>query len=291
MPVRINNEKYVAFLDILGFRKFVENNDHDTIVKKYENAFVTSVQQAVSLGRYKIIEKDGQKTAVAALENAKVYSLLVSDSAVLWTDNVSPQSFVDIIVTVRQLVLGCFYTGFPVRGAITVGSVTDQYFKSGKYHYATIIGKAFAEAVELEKKQNWSGCIIDNKGMDALCRNDTLENADGNVVLEYIKELKWIVQYDVPLKDGEKQRMYVVDWVNAKKSVGNELKIVEGFEPRNSANSNKIYESLYGINKHAIEKGFRMHGKMDSLSEKDKLRSNQIIQNTIKFADFVNSDQ
>jgi hypothetical protein len=58
------------------------------------------------------------------IRRATVNSLLVSDSILIWTDDCRPESFVNIVMAVRSLMVFAVIDGILLRGAISIGPLT-----------------------------------------------------------------------------------------------------------------------------------------------------------------------
>jgi len=110
----MTEKRYVSFLDILGFEGIVENNELDTIIKKFESVlYFTPYWQA--LGQW-INFKGKIKHG-----SAKCSCFSFSDTFVLSTDDTSIESLNNILIATFLLARNVFAVGLPVRGAITAG--------------------------------------------------------------------------------------------------------------------------------------------------------------------------
>lgn len=142
-------KQYVAFIDILGFKKYVLDN-----IDSPENP-------------YKMIE-DIQSTAHDFAETIDLDTVAFSDSIVFNSKkieekpNVKSYSFLSVINALQLAMLvipelQCL----PLRGGITVG---DYYVNDEKNIF---YGEAFVRAYELESKiANYPRIVIDPKGFD-----------------------------------------------------------------------------------------------------------------------------
>ncbi|MDQ3017632.1 MAG: hypothetical protein M3R25_13060, partial [Bacteroidota bacterium] len=53
--------------------------------------------------------------------DSEINSVVVSDSIVLWTNDIGIGSFLKMVITVHQLLYQTMHFGIPLRGAISAG--------------------------------------------------------------------------------------------------------------------------------------------------------------------------
>jgi hypothetical protein len=228
---------YFAFIDILGFSQIVCSLSHEELEKVYFNLIQASVGLALSGGHYRFVEKLNQRLAVPDTSKALVNSLLVSDSILVWTENDSMKSFIDLIAVVRNLMRYSFCFGMPLRGAISIGPAT---FFSGRspspmanFHFS-LFGKPIVEAATLEKQQQWSGCIVDLKAVDCYRKKCSIstQNTDQLATVDYLCEKGLIARYPAPMKIGGGVQFvenYVINWVTGTKTPESDIEVVGAF--------------------------------------------------------------
>lgn len=195
---------YVAFLDVLGFKDLVDNNSHDSLVKKYQ-ALLTGTEISLSNGAYRLLTTEGKQVAIADHEKVTVNSIVVSDSIVLWTNNASRKSFIDIVVAVKNLLVHAIYTGLPLRGGIAIGPLSRISYKLGSPFDNTvqaIVGKGLVDACRIEEEQQWSGCVVSQDAIDEYSRNFEFDSQTSNDLpdIGYLMNVGLLTEYDVPDK-------------------------------------------------------------------------------------------
>lgn len=258
----MNNQSYVAFLDILGFKDLVTNNSHEELVSIYKKSLQISLQMSLSNGKIKYaFDKEGKSIAISDLSNANVHSLIISDSVILWTDDSSMKSFIDILIAVRNMVNNSFVFGIPMRGAISIGDLTfikNDIHESKHYAQDSLIGTGLLKSYEMETGQNWAGCIIDPDCIAHYQKLFELYQTDSETAdIEYLIQKNILLRYSVPRKTGPIKDDYVVNWVR------------DDF-----------------INEDFIKKSFSKHNKRtDNWDVQSK------IQNTILFYHFVKTHE
>jgi len=200
------NSCYIAFFDILGFKDLVNNNSHEYLKKLYFKDFDFSISASLS---------DVNASINGPIEKA-INSMTISDSIIFWTNNDSLESFFVIFRAASTLMITSLSMGLPLRGSITTGELSMSH---GFYDYnnssikSSLIGKSLVNAYELEKQQNWSGCIIDDKCiklyLEAI-KKRKLSEEDPNGISNLLKSDS-IVKYNVKLKDKVCSK-YVINW-------------------------------------------------------------------------------
>jgi len=221
----MEDKKFVAFLDILGFKELVKNNSHSYLVEKFKK-FLFLNQYGLSNG--KINSNATNQDELFNTDISKVNLISISDSIVLYTDDNTIDDFLHIIDAVSTLLNIGIKNGFPLRGELSSGyfSAILKENKSLDFDYSNqiLLGKALVEAYTIESKQEWAGCIISDK-----CFQIFEEKVD-NLKLKYYKNNYKIINYNVPIK-GTNTEQYVVNWV--KDSTINNNQVKEAFQKHN----------------------------------------------------------
>lgn len=176
----IKSECFVALFDILGFSNLVKNNELDKVAGTYLRA-----------------KKEFENTIShinALLQKDTVTFRIFSDTFLIYTSGINDMSFLALLAASDSLFLAAIENGLSIRGAITVGEliVSD----------GIEIGKPIVDAYENEKKQDWIGCWITDHCMNKINKNEHLPGKD-------------IVEYEIPLKDGEIKKGYAFNWVKS----------------------------------------------------------------------------
>src|SRR5207247_1936259 len=140
------------------------------------------------------------------LSEAKVNLLVVSDTVLLWTDRASMMGFLNIVGVARALLVAGFYTGFPLRGAVSFGplsSLQATHPAATSVSVNSLFGRALVDAYVLEQSQEWAGCVVDERCIDLYT---SLAEANKNIPdladLETLVAGGLLRRYDVPLHEG-----------------------------------------------------------------------------------------
>lgn len=254
---------YVAFMDILGFKQLVERTTHENLHRLYSDIFIANAAMAVSNGAYKVVEEFSAKYAIPDLSKAKVSCMVVSDSVLLHTTDDSMTSFIDICSVVGKLMVSGIYTGLPMRGAISLGtlSVFNQVAEGSEFGIHGLVGLPLVRAYEEESTYEWAGCVIEQQ-----CINHYIEKSNQFrskvptlATMEQLLTAGILVEYAAPLKGEKEVDRYAINW------------------PRHN---------MSDISSETVRKSFSMHGK--SVEPESVQRK---ISNTLRFLKYSQSKQ
>lgn len=205
-PVERNTEScFVAFFDILGFKDLISNNTHSEIIKIYKETIDFLLSASLS-------------EVNASFKGPTEYiinSQSISDSFIFWTNNTSLESFYAIFTASSMLLITSIIAGIPLRGAITTGPLF-HFHGLHQYNYNSIrsvlVGKSLVNAYELEKTQDWSGCIICDQSIKLYKKNIKHINEEDPYGISNLIKSNLIVKYNVPLHDNKHKEYYTVNW-------------------------------------------------------------------------------
>lgn len=257
-----DNLCYVAFLDILGFKQLVESNEHNDLVRKYKNLLIPQAAMAVTNGEYKVVESSStQMIAVPDYTKAKIKAMVISDSVLMYTEDDSMQSFMDICVSVGRLVMMGFFVGLPMRGSIAIGplSTFNQQEAEGIFEVYGLLGMSLVKAYSNESRYEWAGCVLDDECVERYEQLYSKAKTEGVASYSINDILKhgFLIRYRPPSKDEQNSEQYVINWPKFNRSL---------------------------ISENTIQRSFMQHGKnIQNESAKRKLK------NTLEFLIYSNS--
>lgn len=148
----LSTVRYVALLDILGFRDLMRKRSITKIATDVDKLFSRSGDHGLSWSSLKMT---GRSCGVARAGRAHF-----SDTILLWTtpilseDEGHTATVLAFSRTVADLVLHGFLSGLPLRGAIAYGECLIDEPKH------LFIGQPIVDAYELETQQKWIGVAI-----------------------------------------------------------------------------------------------------------------------------------
>jgi len=240
-PLAELEERYIGFLDFLGFSEIVKYNPKKFLEQIYSlcyNISLINISSKMKSGFF-----DGMPIGFADLSDVLVNMLFFSDSIIVWSENLSIDSFHKMLIVMSRFLINGFQSNFPIRGALTKGLFSynprredTNLMVSGQLVY----GPGLVAAFDLEKDQMWSGCVIDNDCLryyDELVKNkNTITNAGIDALLEH----NWVVRYTAPFRKKNVES-YVINW-NIDKNF-DKLKIEEAFHDYNKPTDSESVKS------------------------------------------------
>jgi hypothetical protein len=188
-------ERYVAFLDIMGFRERVFREDHSRVKSMLESLRPTIEvieEKAKSRLDKKPIVDDSQSTA-----SSFIYPVSFSDSIIFISSDSTFSSARKILYNVRWILAEALNAEIPMKGAIAYGRLTANLKKS------LYFGKPLIDAYDLQQELFLYGAILHHTMEKHLKDNDMIEKLNDN----------YIYKWSVPLKTG-KINHYIVDWTD-----------------------------------------------------------------------------
>jgi len=180
--------RYVAFLDIMGFAALVKELPLETV-----KAHVAQALRALERS-----QAAGPMLGFDQVPVQPVHVFSFSDTFVLLSDGDSIGALLSFLSATIYLTRTLYSQSLPVRGAVTFGEA--DFTGVGSSH---AVGKAIIAAAELEKQQDWLGIAIDEAGFpDA-----------GRALIARKEFAPVLLRWDVPLKEGRHLKAaLVVNW-------------------------------------------------------------------------------
>lgn len=209
---------FVACLDILGFKNFIHKR---TLIDGDDALFVYD--------SLKKINKLSKILTGASFKNPepKIYSILLSDTVLLFSEKADEDSFKYIVGIVAETIcdgIGLSITNIATsstpmrfRGAISYGNF---YYDSDKKIF---FGPAYNDAAKWEKKQEWIGAILTPNCVEFI-QNKGFKTGS---IIEYEAPIKEIIIKDDKCENRVRpKKSLCVNWTNGfacKDSNGDEL--------------------------------------------------------------------
>ena len=134
-------KRFVAYLDIMGFKDIVARNTHQSIYKR-----LCSLASTVYESKYN-----------------NVYASIFSDSIVVFSRNQSRKSWCEFIKVVSVIVNHSFLDGFGIKGAIAFGTITIDTEKQ------LFFGQPLIDAYLLEEDLCYFGVILHHTAEKQVC--------------------------------------------------------------------------------------------------------------------------
>jgi len=178
------NDKYVAFLDILGFKAWLSDNDMydtNTYMKDYSKAFRETWDSEDTEG---------------------IFCYMVSDCAVLHTEDVDKKKLkklIDLSIAISKNLFS--KTGILIRGAICKGDFENITRSESLLNFNENIftGKAYVDAFVLEEKAKVAGIALSaevSKDVQKYLMNYTTVELKDYVLVRYFT-IDYLLNEDV----------------------------------------------------------------------------------------------
>lgn len=208
--------RYVLFMDILGFSNLIHNNDSEKIKQIYENVFIGNYSWAFSTAASKFhithvsVPTFKGESEVVDLTQNKLELHIMSDSIIVWTLDDSIESLKDLCKFASSYLAVNLLQGLPLRGGLSKGEIINVDKKVNNIAQTCIVGKGVVNAYHAEQKQNWMGITIDETQI-----------SENELEVLLSDENTPVIKYKVPMKrynkKEEKYEQYyeeknVIDW-------------------------------------------------------------------------------
>ncbi len=138
--VELYDNRLIAFLDVLGFRKMIESQELAEVYRSY-SSWIDEAQAVFS--RY-VPKETGQFA----------HHKFVFDSIVLLSKPIDVRTTADFLLSTIFLFESGFKYGFPLRGCIGAGSMIVDEARG------VFLSKEIPGLLKAEKDQEWSGISI-----------------------------------------------------------------------------------------------------------------------------------
>lgn len=196
--------RYVAMIDILGFKNMMAEKGLRTIVNIIRELIdkVEKYESSISLSRRDV---GGWKTRSVEFHFDKIH---FSDTIICWTKPFNNDDLDDEYLITKSFLSGIahiifwgFIKDIPLRVGIGFG---ESYIDIAE---GIIAGQAIIDAYEAEKVQEWvGGAFHPNCAVHHNCNIERISKAHGS----------HIIPYQVPIKKDAKLKLeYALDWTSS----------------------------------------------------------------------------
>lgn len=184
-------EVYLAYFDFMGFKNFILNNEDEVLMRRMGHIF-SSLETCLSKGTY---HPSQGGMLYADISQSKLNSLNISDTILLWSNDLSNESLLELIEVAYAFNWRQVTFNFPLRGAVVKGNIRlvsgrDENPNGGSYSVQCLYGKGLVYAHDIAENQEWAGTIIDETVFDPLNSFKAGKDLLG----------KYVTDYNVPLK-------------------------------------------------------------------------------------------
>jgi len=208
-----DNNRFVCFLDIMGFKNMIDSRSHSDVKKMMED--LSKIRQYI-IKQNKLFKKE----AIYSLyKDCEMQLVSFSDSIILFTNEDKPTDFLLLTYAARKILFDAVKLGIPIKGAISYGYITADFNNS------IFLGRPIVEAYLLQEELFYYGVTLDHKS-ETFYRNN-LAKFKGHDMYEFLK---------TPFKHSK--------IMHANLKTGPETKLVD-FE--------KLYETVCGTTRQYVD--------------------------------------
>lgn len=219
------DKRFVAFLDILGFKDLVMRKSHDEIYEILNKISKTK----------KVLEKaPSHEKVIAKFGDAEISIVNFSDSIVIFSKNDDPGNFEYFLYAVRWLFSSSIKNGIPIKGGIAYGEISIN--KSEQIYF----GQAIIDAYLIEEDVNYFGVTVHNSFDQFI--NQNIDNLDMKTIENILFEEK------TPLKCGNITHRNV-NWFRLieHKNIEDIKKVINSFKLNASGSPRKYIDNTLDI--------------------------------------------
>ena len=134
------DDRYLLFIDILGFRQLVQKNSADQIYEKLDACLCT--------------HHDYERL------NSAFSTIYFSDSIIFWqrVPGYRRKHFLDMCSISSTIFTSLLSQNIPLRGAVSFGQFVVKRDSADRHD--VFFGNALIEAYETQEKENWLGMVV-----------------------------------------------------------------------------------------------------------------------------------
>ena len=218
--ITCRNHCYICFLDILGFKELLTQNNltelQETLEKFTKYISGSVYKRKTNADELKRSEEPNNNN------NRKLKILIISDSIVITTENQSFKALATLIDRSIDFISASYKAELALRGVITKSNLLECSFmdNDSELNMNILWSAGIVKAFQQEKSLEISGCAIDPKEITVL-ENFLKKNPDyKNKIIKYKVPLK----KDAGAENMKTEEMYMVNWLTApffKSSIAN----------------------------------------------------------------------
>jgi hypothetical protein len=220
------SERFVAFLDVLGFSNQVRAQSHAELTVAYKRLMASTYLNTtltVTPDDHRKWQSEAHFESWEERQNRYVHMMMASDSIVLFSNGTAPHEANSVVGSTYRLLRAGFRIGMPLRGAIVLGELdvveTDDLAEPSDWiaYVGGLVGLALVEAHDLERSVEWAGVVVDGPVAWSWAKH-LREHVSGDVDAEAAITpgmSPFLVEALPPFKDSDKAECtWVIDWTS-----------------------------------------------------------------------------
>jgi len=177
-------DKFVLFLDILGFSQLVSRNSPDELSKIYDTEFHKAAAASTAFagamfGRMPNLSMNVHGNVLQDVRQDDLNFHVMSDTLIAWTNDDTFDALVHLTQFTAAYLSITLMLGLPHRGAISKGGIQLIELPLNGKLQSNVVGSGVVNAHDFEPGQEWMGCVVDSSCFDGL---EVTQRADFPVV-------------------------------------------------------------------------------------------------------------
>lgn len=204
------SDRYVVFLDIMGFKDRVARNTHEKLYEELVSfnrritSIISSIQNSGEGFAEEAIEEEGNSATAIELtkQSNRIILSQFSDSIILFSSDDTPESLEQISKATMEIMKAAFDCDrpIPIKGALAKGIVTCDERKQ------LYFGQALIDAYLLEENVQYYGIVVHHSAEEQVRDNQSDIFRDIEVPLKSGRirhyELVWYKENKDDMKNG-----------------------------------------------------------------------------------------
>jgi len=224
-------ERFVVFIDLLGFKDLVLRNSHEKVY---------SIMSELSNLKEDLQEiTGGNENLDPKYHDKELYTTSFSDSIIIFSKDDSPESLNIISVTAAVLIAEAIEKQIPMKGAIAHGLISVN---KGKQIY---FGQPIIDAYLIQEELSYFGIVAHNS-IDHYLQNNRIDP----LILSHFKDIKTPFKYgsithnninwfESISSDTKKRKIIFYSYMNGLK------KSTSGLPRRYVDNTIEVFDNIY----------------------------------------------
>lgn len=161
-------DRFVAFMDIMGFKERVFRDSHENVSKVMEEIR----KQTRKIKKEAKNKLEGRPRGWDTFGKTAIIPVIFSDSIILFSSDKSKSAFEYLVFQTKRVMYHALKNNIPIKGAIAYGEQTAAFKKS------LYFGKPLIDAFELQKELFFYGVILHHTVQEYLVTNEWIERPD-----------------------------------------------------------------------------------------------------------------
>lgn len=184
--------RFVAFLDIMGFQELISRKTHKEVLKIMER-----FRNIIDIIEQSAVDQLKGNTEIYLFQDTIIWPVIFSDSVLLCSSDDSIESAINISTRVETTIRQSIALGIPIKASIAYGEQTADFKKS------LYFGRPLIDAWHLQNEILLYGAVLHHTFEKYLIDNQVFSIYGDSIFLNY----------HTPLKQGNISH-YLLNWVN-----------------------------------------------------------------------------